>query len=224
MVQSNQPEPQKRQGHTGSVEWSYERIQNDEAYRNEFYRAVRPRLLRLLERRLRNPSDAEDVVHEAFVGFFLGHAPANMQCPVKKLYWIARKRVVDQHRKNCRRDGAPKKQLVLPSSMDDIDDAKHRERHDAEARERHSRKLARSYCDREVDDPSTLLEQDDSHRRVQERLNQLSEREQKVIHLRYHEGLRPTEIAELLDVPLGTIKSDHHRAIKKLRECGPNDL
>ncbi len=42
--------------------------------------------------------------------------------------------------------------------------------------------------------------------------------------LRYVPLQAVVEIAELLDVPLGTIKSDHHRAIKKLRECGPNDL
>lgn len=49
-------------------------------------------------------------------------------------------------------------------------------------------------------------------------LNRLSYKLRIVIVLRYYHEYSLTEIAELLELPLGTVKSRHHLAIKELRK------
>ena len=49
-------------------------------------------------------------------------------------------------------------------------------------------------------------------------LNRLSYKLRTVIVLRYYHDYSLTEIAELLELPLGTVKSRHHLAIKELRK------
>lgn len=46
----------------------------------------------------------------------------------------------------------------------------------------------------------------------------LDEREKSVIILRFYEGLTFQEIAETLDIPLGTVKTISYRGLDKLRE------
>lgn len=53
---------------------------------------------------------------------------------------------------------------------------------------------------------------------VQRTIAQLPEAMQSVIHLVYYQGLKYREAAEVLDVPVGTVKSRLHAAILKLNE------
>lgn len=53
---------------------------------------------------------------------------------------------------------------------------------------------------------------------VQEAKQQLSEPQQRLINLLYWEGYSLSEIAELEQKPLGTIKSRLHQTLKKLRK------
>lgn len=62
---------------------------------------------------------------------------------------------------------------------------------------------------------SSYLEE--MHPAVEEALVQLSENQRKVLDLAYKEGLSQTEIAQALDVPLGTIKTWARRGLLKLR-------
>jgi RNA polymerase sigma-70 factor (ECF subfamily) len=39
----------------------------------------------------------------------------------------------------------------------------------------------------------------------------------EILFLRFIEGFREREIAEILDIPLGTVKSRTHAALKKLK-------
>jgi RNA polymerase sigma-70 factor (ECF subfamily) len=48
-------------------------------------------------------------------------------------------------------------------------------------------------------------------------LEALDERPRRALQLAYYEGLSQTEIAERLDLPLGTVKSDMRRALIRLR-------
>jgi RNA polymerase sigma-70 factor (ECF subfamily) len=56
----------------------------------------------------------------------------------------------------------------------------------------------------------------DGHR-LPDALAQMSETQQRVIQLAYFEGLSTLEIASLLGIPAGTVKSRIHAALKTLR-------
>ena len=49
-------------------------------------------------------------------------------------------------------------------------------------------------------------------------VNELPEEQRTVVSLRYFLGLSEQEVAEALDVPLGTVKSRSARALERLRE------
>ena len=53
---------------------------------------------------------------------------------------------------------------------------------------------------------------------LQELLDQLNEDEKSVVILRFYEGYSFKEIADLLNIPLGTAKSVLYRALNKLRK------
>jgi RNA polymerase sigma-70 factor (sigma-E family) len=72
--------------------------------------------------------------------------------------------------------------------------------------------------------PEFLQELDEGHaRRVDEWLNisrallHLSPIQRATVVLRFYEDLSEAEIGRVLDRPVGTVKSDLHRALKKLR-------
>jgi RNA polymerase sigma-70 factor, ECF subfamily len=59
---------------------------------------------------------------------------------------------------------------------------------------------------------------EEMHPAIQEALVQLSENQRRVLDLAYKEGLSQTEIAQQLDVPLGTVKTWARRGLLKLRQ------
>ena len=54
-------------------------------------------------------------------------------------------------------------------------------------------------------------------RRMRASLATLPARQRMLVVLRYQEGLGPNEISEALGVPVNTVKSDLHRALRSLR-------
>lgn len=73
-----------------------------------------------------------------------------------------------------------------------------------------------------ADDPETrpdsVLEKRQRRRTVAGLVASLPERYRSTLVLRYVEGLRLEEVAQILKQPLGTVKSNAHRAIAALRE------
>ncbi|NEQ69055.1 MAG: sigma-70 family RNA polymerase sigma factor, partial [Symploca sp. SIO2D2] len=55
-------------------------------------------------------------------------------------------------------------------------------------------------------------------KRVNEALEQLSAKQRQVLELAYYEGLSHTQIAQRLNLPLGTVKTHCRRGLLKLRE------
>lgn len=53
--------------------------------------------------------------------------------------------------------------------------------------------------------------------RLEESLATLPEKQRMMVVLRYQEGLGPAEIAELLEMPVNTVKSTLHRTLDELR-------
>ncbi|WP_331766015.1 SigE family RNA polymerase sigma factor [Embleya sp. NBC_00896] len=73
-------------------------------------------------------------------------------------------------------------------------------------------------------DPATELVRRDA---VVRALTDLTKRERAVVVLRYYEDLTEAEIAEVLGVAVGTVKSTANRALRKLRvspQLAPTDL
>jgi len=70
----------------------------------------------------------------------------------------------------------------------------------------------------EFSQPGHSLERSEEEQRIQQALNRLSAEHRAVLILKDMEGQKYEEIAEALDVPIGTIRSRLHRARLELRE------
>lgn len=70
----------------------------------------------------------------------------------------------------------------------------------------------------EEHEPELILEKTDQQETIIEAINQLSEEHQLVIKLRHFKSYSYDEISEILDIPVGTIKSRIYRARKKLKD------
>lgn len=67
--------------------------------------------------------------------------------------------------------------------------------------------------------PATTLIAIEGHERVNAELAKLAETDREIILLRHFSGLSFREIAETLNVPLGTALARAHRALEKLRQA-----
>jgi RNA polymerase sigma-70 factor (ECF subfamily) len=70
-------------------------------------------------------------------------------------------------------------------------------------------------------EPNPESHLDETQRRdwMREAVEQLPEQYRSAIHLVYYQGLKYREAAEILDIPVGTVKSRLHSAILKLNEA-----
>jgi RNA polymerase sigma-70 factor (ECF subfamily) len=65
------------------------------------------------------------------------------------------------------------------------------------------------------------LQRSEDEAQLQDALNRLSHEHREVLVLKDIEGMKYEEIAEMLGVPIGTIRSRLHRARLELRELLP---
>jgi RNA polymerase sigma-70 factor (ECF subfamily) len=68
-------------------------------------------------------------------------------------------------------------------------------------------------------DPSVRLEDQEQHRWVQQAVGDLPDPLRSTVLLVYFQGLKYREAAEVLSIPVGTVKSRMHTAILKLNEA-----
>lgn len=66
--------------------------------------------------------------------------------------------------------------------------------------------------------PFEYVAQSEQSQEVQAALAQLSESQQQVLKLAYYDGLSQSEIAQRLDIPLGTVKGRSRQGLLKLRQ------
>jgi RNA polymerase sigma-70 factor (ECF subfamily) len=66
-------------------------------------------------------------------------------------------------------------------------------------------------------DPAKIMELRDESRRIREAVAELPEEQRAVIELRFFADAHLEEIASLLGIPLGTVKSRLHHGLEKLR-------
>ncbi len=68
------------------------------------------------------------------------------------------------------------------------------------------------------DDPAQAVIKAEQVQRLREAIQELSEADQEILHLRHTAGLSFAQIADTLDQPLGTVLSRGHRALGKLKK------
>lgn len=156
------------------------------------------RLYNAVYRILDNAEDARDVVQEAFLNAYqsLDGFKGDSQF-FTWLYRIAVNQAISQKRKH---------RLVL--SID---------------AERSGHLIAEPVDGSEDSQPGRALERAEDGRRLQDALNRLSPDHRTVLVLKELEGYKYETIAEIMQVPIGTIRSRLHRARLALRDLLHND-
>jgi RNA polymerase sigma-70 factor (ECF subfamily) len=155
-------------------------------------------LFTFLRRFLGNAQHAEDV----FQGTFLSVHLRIEQFETGKrfrpwLYAIASNKAIDFMRRNKRHQMAS---LDHGSKSGDSDDS-----------------MVHRLASGEIC-PDDLAIQNETGARVREAVGQLNESTQHLIQLAFYQGLKYADIAEILEIPLGTVKSRVFTAIRKLNE------
>jgi len=90
--------------------------------------------------------------------------------------------------------------------------------HDGEWRGDHQAAKLVGRVSNETDDPPAKLSAQETERRLLQGLEQLDNDHRAIIVLRDIEGMDYHQVSEILDVPIGTVKSRLHRARMELRE------
>lgn len=72
-------------------------------------------------------------------------------------------------------------------------------------------------------DDITQFDGDEIERRLQKALLKLPEKQRVVFTIRYHEDLKFSELATILEMSEGGVKSTYHLAVKKLKDFLQND-
>jgi len=150
------------------------------------------RIYRIALAYLRDRDEAQDAVQETFVKAYQGAARWDGSAEVAP--WLARIAVnnaIDRYRRARRR----------LASETPLDEADHGERIAAG-----SPSPERRAMDREAGE------------RISAALRGLPDRQRAVVVLRLYEDMNLEDIAQTLDMSLGTVKSSLHRALRRMRE------
>lgn len=169
-----------------------------ELYAQLVYRYERE-LFSYLRRYLGNAEMAEDVFQTAFLQVHLKSEQFDANRQFRPwLYTIATNAAIDARRRNKRHTAVS---LDSPREQDD----------------EHVGCLVNLLESGDLG-PSESVVRKEANRLVRRTLDQLPESMYAVIHLVYYQGLKYREAADVLDVPVGTVKSRLHSAIAKLTD------
>ena len=173
--------------------WIDRCLDGESAAFGELVRRYQDRLYNTVYRLVENPDDALDVVQDAFLNAYQSlDGFKGDSLFFTWLYRIAVNTAISHKRK----------QRVLLSIDAGLGGASSVEPHDDSAYSR----------------PSESLERAEQEQRVQHALARLSPEHRTVLVLKEMEGQKYEEIADILGVPIGTVRSRLHRARAELRE------
>lgn len=169
-------------------------LAGDQAAYTELLSRYRGRVFGLALRMVQNTEDASDIAQEAFVKAFQSLASFDLNKSFGA--WIAKitaNLCIDHYRR---------RRLTLVSL-------------DAPAESARGERPW-EFADNRPD-PDAILSRTESERQLEELVQSLPLRYRMVVLLRYQEDLAYEEIAEVLAVPLGTVKARLHRAHHMLK-------
>lgn len=166
-------------------------------YFNALVRRFERELYNYLRRFLGDPELAEDTFQATFLQLHLKCEKFEEGRKVRPwLYTIATNQAIDAQRRNRRHQAF---------SLDRVPD--------------HGGGTGFETASRMVSDepnPLTLAGDGERNQLLQDALAQLPEEMQSVVNLVYYQGLKYREAADVLSIPVGTVKSRIHAAIAKL--------
>jgi RNA polymerase sigma factor (sigma-70 family) len=146
-------------------------------------------LLRFLLARVGEVEAAEDLAQEVFISVLRTPGEGRAEARVRTwLFAIARNRVIDHHRAALRREKA------------------------------HAASVTEKERGNSSIDPATAAALEEEHRQLAALLGELPEEQREVLSLRIFGGLSLGEIAEVLGVPLNTVKSRTRYALGKIAD------
>jgi len=169
----------------------------EEAFREIVVRFERP-VYSLIARMIQDPAAAEDLAQEVFLKAF---RRLETYDPARKfsswLFKIAHNTTIDHLRRH-----APET-IPLEGGKD---------------REEDRGGLAAVLADESTENPSSAAERRDMARSLERAIARLRPEYREAVVLFYIEGASYQEICEATDLPLGTVKTNLHRARKELAE------
>lgn len=165
---------------------------NTEAF-GELVRRYQERLYHSVYRLIENAEDAQDVVQEAFLNAY--QSLEGFKGHSRFFTWLYRIAVntAISHKRKHRSMARMETQKNGEHTLDPLDPS-------------------------EASRPEHALEQVEQQRRVRQALARLSPEHRTVLVMKEIEGQKYEEMAEILHVPIGTIRSRLHRARLELRE------
>jgi RNA polymerase sigma-70 factor, ECF subfamily len=153
-----------------------------------------------LRRYVGDASLAEDVFQNTFLQLYVKSNQYEPGRPVKPwLYTIATNQAIDALRRNGRHQA-----LSLDQGREELPDG-----------DLHS--LMETLQSRGPG-PLELAQGQEARERIRASVERLPEFLRQVLILAYYQGLKYREIADILDIPVGTVKSRLHAALVKLQE------
>jgi RNA polymerase sigma-70 factor, ECF subfamily len=165
--------------------------QGDMSAYQELIRRYQRKVFRVISSYQRNPEDALEVVQDTFLKVYSSrHTWERRRSFSAWLYRIAINASIDRYR----RDGKEK-----TTSLDDV----------SESAVSNSFLRPRTPLDR--------LRDSERRRALEQAVRSLPARQREVVSLRYFGEMRLEEIAEALECPLGTVKSNLHKAMLTLK-------
>jgi len=146
-------------------------------------------------RMVRDPSLAEDLTQDAFIKAFRHLESYDPRRKLSSwLFKIAHNTTLDHLRR---------RQLDTVSLEPDEGEAADRQR---------------SWVDEETASPDQRVERQDMADAIELAIARLPPRYREIVVLRYQEGMAYHEIADILDLPMGTVKTHIHRARGKMAQ------
>ena len=151
-----------------------------------------------IQRRTSNQQDAEDIVQEAFVHAYY----ALERYPVQQIRTLQARPWLYKITWNVYRNYMSRTKPPLALSLDD---------HDSD--------LLLELDDEYEERPDAIFERGERRRELELLVNELPEQYREVINLYYFDELSQQEIADLLNRPVGTIKTHVYRGLRMLRKA-----